>query len=210
MALSITYILLLTFSLSWADDPSVITNGDKNILTGLRTTFQNRYNLEKVSNFKQFAVLYYGPGNEVDDTTLVTNECKEQADNMVFLDQVKSTFDITKCTYIAGKLRQGVVDLHTEKIIFESLKQTGGQVCPGDAEKNIYLYTHNCPCEECYNRIKDFMNLCGGGANFKRLIIGYENEFGNGYAAVIEGIKDTNRAAIIKLQSVGLIYKNLL
>ena len=97
LLLQVTCLLLLslfTLSTSLEDNPSVITKTDRDILSAMRTTFTDLYNQENVGNFKQFAVMYYGTSAEI-PATIVTEECKTQAGNKVFLDDIKSDFDVS-------------------------------------------------------------------------------------------------------------------
>ncbi len=201
LLLQVTCLLLLslfTLSTSLEDNPSVITKTDRDILSAMRTTFTDLYNQENVGNFKQFAVMYYGTSAEI-PATIVTEECKTQAGNKVFLDDIKSDFDVSKCTFIAGKLKLGDKDSHTEKWIFKSLEQAKGQVCPGTKDKNVYLFTHNSPCVNCKDFITDYMTKCKGIKQFKRLIVGYTEEF-SGVEDTKTAIKAANDVAITKLE----------
>lgn len=199
MAFVIAYILLITVSFSWGDEPNVITDDDERILLALNTTFRELYDQEKVDKFKQFAVLYYGSGGTIDNS-LVTDACKSQTENkQVFLDFVNKNFDVSKCTFIAGKLKFGEIGSHSEKFIFESLQRTGGQVCPGAKNKNIYLYTYNSPCVNCKDFITDFINKCADKKEFNRLIVGYSQDW-TGVDDVKETIRTTANVAIKKLE----------
>ncbi len=46
----------------------------------------------------------------------------------VFLDYINNNLDVSKCIFIAGKLKFGDKESHTEKWIFKSLEQANGQV----------------------------------------------------------------------------------
>ena len=158
-----------------ADPPEVITQQDKRVLTQLYDTFLNYHKSEgSGSGFKQFAVLYYGNPSNI--STCVTSECREQTEGKVFMTTIMKNFDTSKCNYIAA--RKTASNSHTENIIVWSLYNGQSLNCPKNRSpgENVYLVSYNSPCADCDRELGRFVSSCQGG-NFKRLIIGYKQEY---------------------------------
>lgn len=192
-----------------ADPSSVVTAEDKDILSQLGTIFQKEF---KAAGYRgvQFAVLYYGSKDVKGSINFAA--CKAQTSDRVFIEVPDLSFNPTKCSFIAGKQKDGK-DRHTEKIILWSfrkaltsnVKNYDLSRCPkvdGDpAKSNAYLFTYHSPCLKCDETIKEFADACGEG-HFLRLIVGYTNAFTD-EAQSVEMIEKTKGVAIAKVPIEG-------
>lgn len=170
-------VIGMEISLTNALNSNVISSDDKDILNRVYATFNPVFDREKLEGSKQFAVLYYGPG---DFTKIFTDDCIKYTNGVIYLlHKALYNYDYDKCPYyIAARIFKS--DQHTEKTLFNSLVKEANRFkenyikCPPVTSKsgNIYLFTYNSPCARCCNTyILKFAKYCRN--KFKNLIIGY-------------------------------------